>query len=71
MANFGDAADRGEALIVLIAVGAERADIVQGARLEAEEIFAVDEVAMLGGIVLLGQLTPASPSAHMSASKAI
>jgi hypothetical protein len=28
-------------------------------------------LAMLGGIVLLGQLTPASPSAHMSASKAI
>ena len=45
------AGDRGEALVVLVAVGAERADVVQAARLQAEEILAVDQVAMLGGLV--------------------
>ena len=45
--DLGDARDRGEALLVFRAVDAEGADVVERARLEAEEILAVDELAVL------------------------
>ena len=40
----------GEALVVLVAVGAERADVVERAGFEAEQVLAVDELGPLGAL---------------------
>ena len=52
--DLGQAGDRGEALLVLGAVDAEDADVVERSRLEPEEILAVDEVAVRGVLTDLG-----------------
>ena len=52
--DLGDAGRGGEALVVFLAVAAERADVVERARLQTEQILAVDQVGMGGIVVDLG-----------------